>query len=72
MLLLVVSRTEPARHQYLKHVFSGESVDVIFDRRTAERRERRKSVVVEQRRRDRRQRDIRGDLQAFGWALVRR
>ena len=72
MLLLVVSRTESGRHRYLKHVFSGESVDVIIDRRVAERRQRRELVVVGQRRRDRRQRDVTEDLQAFGWALVRR
>jgi hypothetical protein len=72
LLLLVVSRTEPGRYRYLKYVFGGGSVDVIFDRRVVERRQRLERVVVEQRRGDRRQRDVTKDLQAFGWALVRR
>ena len=72
LLLIVVSRTEPGRYRYLKHVFSGESVDVIFDRRVEERRQRRERVVVEQRRGGRRQHDVTKDLQAFGWAIVRR
>jgi hypothetical protein len=72
MMLLVVSRTEPGRYRYLNHVFGGDSVEVIFDRRVVERRQRLERVGVEQRRGDRRQRDVTKDLQAFGWALVRR
>src|SRR6058998_392130 len=36
-LLLIVSRTEPARVTYFKHVFGGETADVITDRRVEER-----------------------------------
>jgi hypothetical protein len=42
-LLLIVSRTEPARFTYFKHVFGGEPADVIIDRRVEERRQRRES-----------------------------
>jgi len=72
-LLLIVSRTEPSRFTYLKHVFGSESVDVIIDRRTEERRQRLERASSERRRHEnRRQRDITKDLQTYGWALVRR
>jgi len=71
-LLLIVSRTEPARYTYLKHVFGNESVDVILDRRVGERRQRWQRAAAERRRGDRRERDVTKELQAFGWALVRR
>jgi len=62
-LLLIVSRTEPARVTYFKHVFGGETADVITDRRVEERRQRRERVAAERRREDRRRRDITKDLQ---------
>jgi len=72
-LLLIVSRTEPSRFTYLKYVFGSESVDVIIDRRTEERRQRLERASSERRRHEnRRQRDITKDLQTYGWALVRR
>jgi hypothetical protein len=70
-LLLIVSRTEPARYQYLKDVFASETVDVIPDRRVEERRRREGRTWAERRREDRRQLDTTVDLQTFGWALVR-
>jgi hypothetical protein len=75
-LVLIVSRTEPQRYTYLKHVFGGQIVDVILDRRVQERRqllERRRleRATADRRCEDRRQRDITGDLQTSGWALVR-
>ena len=71
-LLLIVSRTEPSRFTYLKHVFGSETVDVILDRRMEERRQRLEQVPAERRRHeDRRQRDTNKDLQTYGWALVR-
>lgn len=70
-LLLVVSRTQPARHTYLSRVFGQESMDVILDRRVGERRRARCGAAAERRRRDRRERDTTGDLQTFGWTLVR-
>lgn len=70
-LLLVVSRTEPERYGYLKHILGSENVDVTLDRRVDERRRRQTPVVVERRRAERRQRDITEDLQTLGWAVVR-
>jgi len=70
-LLLVVSRTQPTRYTYLKHVFASDIIDVIFDRRMEARRQRQEPVALDKRRVDRRQRDIVQDLKSFGWALVR-
>ena len=66
----IVSRTQPARHAYLKRVF-GERFDVIFDRRVGERRQLLERAPVERRCGDRRQRDITKDLQTLGWVPVR-
>ncbi len=71
-LLLIVSRTDPARYAYLKHVFGSKTVDVILDRRVGEERQNQERAAAERRRMDRRERDISEDLQIFGWALVRR
>ena len=71
-LLIIVSRTNPAQHTYLKHVFGSQTEDVILDRRVGERRQRLAPVAAERRRIERRQRDISQDLQLSGWALVRR
>ena len=72
ILFLIVSRNEPSRLAYLKHVFAGDTVDVILDRRLGERRQRWEGVRTERRQDDRRQRDVTKDLQTYGWALVRR
>ena len=73
-LLVIVSRKEPSRTTYLKHVFTSETVDVILDRRGDEgrRRELRERAATEAPAEDRRQRDIAKDLQTYGWAVVRR
>jgi hypothetical protein len=70
-LLLIVSRTEPARYTYLKYVFASETVDVILDRRVGERRQNMARAAIDRRHTDRRERDLAKDLQTFGWALVR-
>ena len=72
-LLLIVSRTEPSRTTYLKHVFTSETVDVILDRRAEERRQfpLHDRAAAERRRGDRRQRDITEDLKTYGWAVAR-
>ena len=72
ILVLVVSRAEPSRLAYLRHVFGGDTVDVIMDRRVEERRQHWQGVAAERRQSDRRQRDVTKDLDAYGWALVRR
>src|SRR5947209_20308815 len=70
-LLLIVSRTDPGHYTYLKRVLGGAAVDVIVDRRVAERRQRLEQAADDRRQESRRQRDISMDLQASGWALVR-
>jgi len=71
-LVLIVSRMEPTRYTYLKHAFANDVIDVVFDRRVADRRRHQESIAVEKRRGERRQRDITRDLKELGWALVRR
>src|SRR3989442_14007801 len=70
-LLLIVSRTETARVTYFKHVFGGETADVITDRRVEEGRQRRGRGAAERRREDRGRRDITKDLQTDGRAAGR-
>ena len=70
--LFIVSRTEPKQYFYLKHVYGDESRDVILDRRGGERRRSSRPPPIERRHIDRRHRDITGELQSSGWALVRR
>jgi hypothetical protein len=70
-LLLVVSRSEPTRYVYLKHVF-GDGLEVILDRRAEMRRRSTEPAAEKRRREDRRSHDISEDLKLTGWALVRR
>jgi len=69
-LLFIVSRTEPKRYMYLKHVYADERRDVVLDRRAGERRGSQRPPPTERRHVERRHRDITGELQSFGWALV--
>jgi len=73
-LLVIVSRTEPSRLTYLKHVFASEAVVVILDRRVDEHRRLRlvDRAATEKPDEDRRKRDITKDLQTYGWVVVRR
>jgi len=78
-LLVVVSRTDPARYKYLKHVFGrkqvfGEAAEVIVDRRREERRRpgHHEGMATERRWGARRQRDISKALETSGWVLIRR
>src|SRR3989442_3410354 len=73
-LLVIVSRKEPSRTTYLKHVFASETVDVMLDRRAEERRRfpLREQTAVERRRGDPRPPDITHDLQTYGSAVVKR
>ncbi len=72
LLLFIVSRSEPSRFTYLKHVFANETVDVMLDRRVEERRRRHERTAAERRHEDRRQWDINKDLRTYGWALAKR
>src|SRR5213593_436992 len=69
--LVIVAREERARVESLRRMFTGEGTEVIVDRRFGERR-RSETTNGGRRRGPRRKQDISGDLQARGWALVRR
>jgi len=69
--MLIVSRTKPGTHAYMKPVSESEDV-VLFDRREGDRRRIRRRVTSERRRGERRRRDVMTDLQKSGWAVVRR
>lgn len=72
-LLFIVSRLEPERYDDLARAFAGEeTVEVILDRRRGERRLQRGDIMDDRRRRDRRVRDVGGELSRLGWAIVRR
>jgi len=74
MLRFIVSRESPKRFEYLARVFAKEeTVQVILDRRVAERRVRQTSGDGSQRRRgDRRSRaHLDRELHTLGWALIR-
>src|ERR1700741_1189457 len=53
-LLLVVVREEPRRYAYFKHTYSSDTVEVIVDRRVAERRNDERPVGSDRRRESRR------------------
>jgi hypothetical protein len=74
-LLFVVAREDPARFEYIQQQFADEpEVEIVFDRRHADRRAERGVLIAKrpERRggRDRRRRQVRGDLAALGWTLV--
>ena len=71
-LVFIVSRSEPKHYLYLKHEFADESSDVVLDRRAGERRRSQRPLPTERRHMERRHRDVTGELQSSGWAVVRR
>lgn len=73
-LLFVVSPRAASHHGYLKRAFADvDWAEVIFDRRTNERRRQQQSPgVVDRRAAPRRARpDIDERVRTFGWAVVR-
>jgi PAS domain S-box-containing protein len=70
--LIIVARDGPARYENLHSMFADSAIDVIVDRRVGERRRSGADASGERRRGSRRRRDISGDLQTRGWALVMR
>jgi hypothetical protein len=70
--LLVVARNRHQLYDHLKNTFSGnETIRVITDRRSGERRRGAVSSAAERRRHDRRARPTIDDqLRAIGWSLV--
>ena len=72
-LLFVVSRRAASYHGYLKRAFADvDWAEVIFDRRTNERRQQQSPWTIDRRAAARRARpDIDERVRTFGWALVR-
>jgi hypothetical protein len=70
--LLIVARNRTKLYEYVQRAFAGnETVQVMLDRRVAERRQRGASAGPERRQRDRRGRfDVDNLLRALGWAIV--
>src|SRR2546430_8570230 len=68
LLLFIVSRSEPSRFTYLKHVFANETVDVMLDRRGEERRRRPERTAAEGRYEERRQWGYTKSHRSHGWA----
>jgi len=70
--LFVVSRRNPDLYQYLRERFASDpAVEVILDRRVAQRRQRRLPVDAERRRADRRQRpEVEAELQSHSHAII--
>lgn len=72
-LLFVVSRNAPERYQFLRYAFAGDDyVEVVLDRRWAERRQTPVGITVERRRAERRVHPVSGDLERAGFSVVRR
>jgi len=72
-LIFVVSRRAANYHSYLKRAFADvDWAEVIFDRRTSERRRQQSPGMVDRRTSGRRTRpDIDERVRTFGWAIVR-
>ena len=72
-LLVVVARTDVNRYESFKSVFTDDAaVEVIFDRRQGDRRQRDVPVQGERRHGERRVQEISYELRRLGYALVRR
>ena len=72
-LAFIVSRTAPKTYMNIKRAFADEEreVRVILDRRECERRRRQALPQTDRRHGERRHRDVTGELQSTGWAMVR-
>ena len=70
--LVIISRAEPKLHEFLKNQFAGRPhVDVVFDRRHGQRRQRVALAPRERRQAERRQRSVDEDLASLGVAITR-
>ena len=72
VLLYIVSRDARDTYAYLKEAFKGiTEIEIVFDRRQAERRQGSPLPAGDRRRGDRRKRSIARDLETIGSALVK-
>jgi hypothetical protein len=70
-VLYVVARDRPSLYERLNRRLADEGIQVVLDRRRAERRRALLGVDVEHRSAERRINMIQADLQRRGWAIVR-
>ena len=70
--LLVVARHRRELYDEIKRAFAGqETVQVILDRRTNQRRQKKNGLMLDRRRTDRRSRSaVDEQLRTIGWSLV--
>ena len=71
-LVFIVSREDSKTYTYLKQALACQSVDVIVDRRSGDRRQVWQPATPDRRNGDRRRHDVKTDLQTYGWALATR
>jgi hypothetical protein len=69
-VLYIVSRENPALYNHLRTTLETATVEVTFDRRARQRRQRAEAPAVERRRAERRRWDIDEKLRTVGWAEV--
>jgi hypothetical protein len=71
--LIVIARDQPRLYEYARRAFAGNpTVEVVLDRRRAERRRDEESRAPERRRGDRRLTlEVDDRLRTVGWAVVR-
>jgi transcription termination factor Rho len=71
-LLMIVARDRVPLYERLREEFHAEeAVDVVLDRRVAERRQTARPVAADQRQGTRRHTELDGHLKRIGWATVR-
>ena len=70
-VLYIVSRENPALYNHLRATLETATVEVIFDRRSGQRRHGDNAPEIERRRADRRTRSIADDLDRAGWVEIR-
>ncbi len=69
--IILVARDRERLFEYIKRAFAGnETVEVLLDRRTGERRRSSGSRLPDRRRGDRRRHDVSSQLRGLGWAIV--
>jgi hypothetical protein len=71
-LVFIVTREDSKTYAYLKQALACQSVDVIMDRRSGDRRRVWRPATPDRRSGDRRRHAVKTDLQTYGWALMHR
>jgi hypothetical protein len=71
---MIVARDNASLYEYVSRQFSADrdSIEVVLDRRSGERRSATQTPSVERRHQVRRVRIVNDMLRTLGWALIRR